>query len=283
MTQNNNLSPLPFYTDLRYQNAKKSYAYGKIFPLINLSGYILPFQIIRPHEESTTISLIGLYDCDGNYIQDIKQNMYNSGLEILQFPEYGYDIIKYSGIINIGLSLRGTYYLRYVDSSNEFFSEMFTWEGNVDKYTKISWWDDKDTPFEGGHIDYSSQYKNYVYVDCEVGKPDYPFEEEGEDRDGFFFPEKQISYKLYKMVFLASEFLCDALRLVRMSDNMIVESDGITYRCDTFLITPKWEIQGDIASVETEFRTDTVVKKIGRAYVRVQRGSFNNDYNDDFD
>ena len=55
------------------------------------------------------------------------------------------------------------------------------------------------------------------------------------------------------------------MRFIRMSDHIrIVDGYGREYLPDTFLITPKWEVQGDLASVEIEFQTATVAKKIGR-------------------
>lgn len=52
-----------------------------------------------------------------------------------------------------------------------------------------------------------------------------------------------------------------------MSDFVTVYSQGRKYDCDTFLITPKWQTQGNLASVECEFECATVVKKIGRGYI----------------
>ena len=72
------------------------------------------------------------------------------------------------------------------------------------------------------------------------------------------------------------------MRIIRMSDNVLVTSLGITYNCDTFLITPKWQTQGNLASVEVEFQTETVIKKIGRGVVIGTGGDFNSDFNNDF-
>ena len=52
---------------------------------------------------------------------------------------------------------------------------------------------------------------------------------------------------------------------------------------DTFLITPEWEDNGDVAAVEAFFDTATVAKKIGLGYVKAQRSDFNDDFNNDFD
>ena len=73
------------------------------------------------------------------------------------------------------------------------------------------------------------------------------------------------------------------MRLIRLSDYVkITDRWGHVYRADTFLMTPQWQTQGDLASVEIEFKTDTVVKKIGRGYLASDNVDFNDDYNNDF-
>ena len=73
------------------------------------------------------------------------------------------------------------------------------------------------------------------------------------------------------------------MRFIRMADYVVVtDKYGRKYNCDTFLITPKWQTQGNLASVEIEFQTDTVVKKIGRGYIISNKGDFNGDFNNDF-
>lgn len=48
------------------------------------------------------------------------------------------------------------------------------------------------------------------------------------------------------------------------------------------MILNKWQNQGNLADVEAEFETDTVIKKIGRGKIVTNLGDFNNDYNNDF-
>lgn len=68
-----------------------------------------------------------------------------------------------------------------------------------------------------------------------------------------------------------------------MSDFVTVYSQGRKYDCDTFLITPKWQTQGNLASVECEFDCATVVKKIGRGVIPPEtKGDYNNDFNNDY-
>ena len=83
-------------------------------------------------------------------------------------------------------------------------------------------------------------------------------------------------------MFLASEYLLDVMRFIRMADYAYITKNGQQYKLDTFLITPEWEDNGDVASVEAEFDTATVAKKIGRAYIQASGGDFNNDFDNDF-
>ena len=89
MTPNNNLSVLPFYEGVQYQDYKKSYAYGDVYPLFTPLNKILPFQIIRP-TRSNQIAWVRLY----NYkmtkrIADITQPMKETGLQIVRYQSYG--------------------------------------------------------------------------------------------------------------------------------------------------------------------------------------------------
>lgn len=284
MIQNNNFSVLPWYTSIDQQNHRKSYAYGQIYPLFTPANTMLPFQIMRT-TRANAVLYVRLYRKEGTLVADITQYAKDTGLQIVRFASLGYDVIVYPGILPMPLNqLDGIYYATLSDGVQTWFSEMFTVVQDVSGYLKIEWYDLENAVFDAGIIVYQNpQFKNVLYLCTELGKPEYQFEEEGEDRDGYFFPEKQISEKTYRCVCLAPEFLCDVMRFIRMSDYVFVtDKYGRTYDCDTFLITPKWQTQGDLASVEIEFETATVVKKIGRGVLIAQKGDYNNDYNNDF-
>lgn len=285
MTPNNNLSVLPFYTQLAEQNHRKSYAYGDIYPLFSPNNNILPFQIIRPNR-ANQITGVALFKADGTFVAYITDYIKEGNLTIKQFPALGYDVIVYPGIGSFPVQFPiGQYYLGVYDGVTYWYSDVFTMVNDLSGYLKIEWWDIDDMVFDGGRIIYGVPpiFKNTLYVFSELGKPDYVFEEDGEDRDGYFFPEKQISEKTYNFTMLAPEFLCDAMRIIRMSDYVLVtDKYGRQYDCDTFLITPKWQTQGNIASVECEFQCATVIKKIGRGYIQRYKGDYNKDFNNDF-
>lgn len=281
MQRNNNLSPLPWYRNIDEQNHFKSYAYGNVYPLYWPLGNVPAFQVIIPHG-SVTVSDIQLVNCEDGRADEIMSDM--TGLQIVRFSAYGYDVIVYPSTAPMGLTIKeGRYYMyMLLSDGTEYYSDIFTLVGDTSGFLTIQWWDDSDLIMDGCRIMYSTGYRNTLWLPTQLGKPDYEFEEEGETRDGYFFPEKMISEKKYKCVMLAPEYLCDVMRFIRLSDFVtVLDQNGVMYRCDTFLCTPKWQEQGDLASVEIEFTCDTVAKKVGR-YI-AEQPSFNNDFNNDFD
>lgn len=285
MTTNNNISVLPFYTNINEQNHRKSYAYGEVYPLFCQAGLLLPFQIQRTHRDNV-ITQVSLYRKDGTFISHLQNSMTEAGLSIVPFTALGYDIILFPAIFPISsiVMFDGQHYLTLTDDVETWYSEVFTIVQDMSPYLKIEWYNDDNLVFDGGQFVFNNpRFHNFLYFATEVGKPEYTFEEEGESRDGFFFPEKQLSEKRYKCTILAPEYLCDVMRLIRMCDHVrVTDKYGRIYDCDTFLITPDWQEQGDLASVEIEFETDTVVKKIGRGYTVPSGMDFNNDYNNDY-
>lgn len=286
-TYNNNLSPLPFYTNIVEQNHRLSYAYGQVYPLYGSTSFLLPFQITRQHS-ANQIASVEVYAKDGALVTNLTTAMVNAGLSIVRYntSDYDIDIIVFPASFAMSTNLEeGMYYLKISDGSNTWYSDILTLVNDVTPYLCIEWYDVDDLEFDAGIICYSQQnYRNRLYFSTELGKPEYTFEEEGESRDGYFFAEKQLSSKTYKAQVLAPEYLVDAMRLIRLSDIVKVRDKfGRIYECDTFLITPQWQTQGDLASVEIEFTTSTVVKKIGKGYLIQDDGSFNDDYNDDYD
>ena len=221
---------------------------------------------------------------EGKTIANITAQMKETGLTVKRFSANGYDLIIYPGTLPMAINTpEGLYYAEISDGVQRWYSEVFNIVRTVNDYMSIEWWDEEPLYYSGGHIEYSGEtFKNRVYLPTQVGKPEYDFQEEGEKRDGYFFPEKQTSEKIYKFSFLAPEYLCDAMRIIRMSDHVVITSRGEKYEADSFLFTPKWQEQGDLAGVEAEFETDTVIKKIGRGVVVTNLGDFNSDFNNDF-
>ena len=285
MIPNNNLSVLPFYTSMDQQNARKWWVYGRIYPLFCPAGFILPFQIIVAHTENPTTGTFQLFDANTNTaVLNVTTGLRNTGLVVKQFAAMGYDIVVYPGQLPAINSINnGRYYLAGSINGVTMYSEIFTVVNDIQPYLKLSWWDVEDFLMDAGAIVYTNPaFRNVLYLQSDIAKPEYTFEEEGETRDGYFFPVKMISEKKFRFSFLASEYLLDVLRFVRMSDYVQIEYHGQRYTLDTFLLTPEWESNGDVATVQAEFETATVAKKIGLGFIKARRGDFNADFNNDF-
>lgn len=289
MIPNNNLSVLPFYESSQYQNARKWWTYGRVYPLFTPAGFILPFQVITEHVENSVVREIYLFDAnnDTNPVADLGATM-RPMITKKEFAALGYDVFVFPGLLPVINSLlNGRYYIRMQIGVGSTIitrvSEIFTVVNDIQPYLKITWWDRDDFVMDAGTIVYTNPtFKNVLYLQSDLAKPEYQFEEEGESRDGYFFPSKQISEKRYRFNFLASEYLLDVMRFIRMADYAEIEYHGQTYSLDTFLITPEWEAQGDVAAVEAVFDTATVAKKIGLGFTKALRGDFNDDFNNDY-
>ena len=207
------------------------------------------------------INSFHLYKSNGIHWIDITTEIV-AGMEYKQVGDK--DILVYAGDNPFTPSFsNGQYYAVMSDGIDRWYSEVFTSVNDIEPYLKIEWWDEKDFVMDAGTIVYTEPaFKNILYLDSDLAKPEYTFEEEGENRDGYFFPIKQISEKRYRFSFLASEYLLDVMRLIRMADHIVITYHNQEYRPDSFLITPQWESNGDVAAVEGEFETDTVAKKL---------------------
>ena len=282
MTPNNNLSVLPFYTDIEKQNHRKDYSYGDVYSLITPDKNILPFQIVREYS-GDSISLVTLRKLDGSTSIDITDEMIDTGLVINQYESDGYEVVIYKGILPMAITTpEGQYYLEITIGTTIYYSDVFCYVRDVTNMLKIQYWDEESFIYNNGLIDYTTGFKFTIYLDTQLGRPEYEFDESVDDRDGFAFYQKQISEKTFKFIFIAPEYLCDAMRFIRMSDNITITNKGDVYNADTFLITPKWQSGGYIASVEAEFQCDTILKKIGKTTTS-GLAAFNDSFNESFD
>ena len=296
---NNNLSPIPFYGSLAEQDFRKWYAYGGIYPHRVSSRNLVPF-FFTVDERGVRISKVSVFQVCCN------EEVFGKGSYNLSFSdafsvhkEEGGDvpigslIASECGVIagdgcstiyfcapdiNIGLE-KGAYFMQFDLSTNGgpmmVYSDVFFVEPptDLDKFfIGIKWYDGADLELsDGGIIPYihtiGKRYGNQIFLDATIGMPEYTFTEDGEERDGRFFPIKQISEKVYKFKAVVPEYLCDCMRLIRLSDVVtITDQLGRTYNVEHFEMDVKWLDGGHLAEIDCSFETDTVVKKVGKAY-----------------
>ena len=260
MTLNNNLSILPFYeittANPEPRDDQRWWVYGHKYPLFAPKGGSIPVQFNAASIPST-------------FTWYNAKTGANAGSGYYSIFYKTIDGVYYA-CFNLGTNLAvGQYYCKCSAGGKNYVSDVVTIVQDITPYLKLEWWDNQDLIMDGGAIIYTNSvgvnnYKNVLYLPTELAKPSYEFEEEGENRDGYFFALKQISQKRYRFTILAPEYLCDVMRFIRLSDNIQITYRGQLYKADTFLMTPTWESEGDLAKVECEFTTNTVAKKIGR-------------------
>lgn len=265
----NNFNVLPFYRSIKSQIDKRWYSFGDKWPIISKSTEIIPFQIVI-QKSIASVSTLHIVNC--NTGADT-----NLGIKPIIITRDGYSIIMlHSGINTLTEELNeGLYYIYFTADSVTMYSEIFSAIHSMDNYTKISYWNAESLYYKGGEICYDNDFKYEMYIATTIGKPEYEFEEELTERAGYKFLESQISNKLYKFAFIATEPICDAMRLIRLSDYIQIESHGENYNALSFSYDVDWETQGNLASVEVEFTIDTIIQKLP-SFNRRQRENFYN-------
>lgn len=277
---NNNISPLPFYDNLALQNHRKDYAYGQVYPLITYRNMLLPFQVVL--SRGSSIGYARIYNFHTGKYTDISTSIKENGLTLKSYT--GFKLLKYPGILPIvEIKHEGLYYLQIqINGLGIIYSDVFSVTNRIDDYLLLEYSNSYNFEMKNGMVDFSDNFKFKCYLDTQVGRPEYDFEEEATERMGYSFIESQVSKKIYKFTFIAPEYLCDALRIVRLCESKQITSKLQTYDLTTFSMEPEWEDQGDLAAVECEFETDTVIANIGGYESKLAGGDFNNDYNNDY-
>lgn len=264
---NLNFSVLPFYDSLEEQNSKKNYAYGDVYPLYMPKGVILPFQIfninIGTYAASHRWWVVNVNTAQATEITTFMDNW----ISVVAISTTKENIIFYGNIRTLYPTISiGRYYLRLDLNYGSLYSDIITFVNDSENYIYLEWFNIKNLDCEVGTIVYELQddyFKNRLYLATELGKPDYVLTEEGEERNGYFFPIKQISEKTYKFNFLSCEYLLDVLRLIHLADYIkLTDIHNKTYSANEFKIEYEWQEQGNLAAVTATFQTEAVIKKI---------------------
>lgn len=274
---NSNATVLRWNTALNMQEYQRSFMQNYIAPIPVELNYVPPFQLPRPATGDAITLFKLVYVTDGTET-DITSEIATAGLTVLEFVGKDYDLISFpslAAVPSVSFDL-GAYYAVMSDGTSTWYSEVFTMVASVAEMIKISWCHAEDFVYPGGHIDYGGNYQNYLHVQTDIGKPSYQYDEEVKNLDGYILPEKQVSFKVWQMEFLAGESVIDAIRLIRLHDIVTITNnrDGRTYTIDDFLMNePDWSEVGNTASLTVEFRTDTIAVVSGRGVLNLLCGA----------
>ena len=279
----NNLSCIPFYTKKEHQDFRLWYAYGEKYPHCVPSDYLIPFSFVVPyHQQQPDNIKVEFYRAccsEEQYLGDFSSIMDMNGLTIKKDNTRRISVLTYFSREDRPLDLEeGMYYMKialvYGAIKDIFYSDVFFVKDRdkLEKMVCIKWWNEERLEYDGGFIPYGEKeggqpFINSLYLDTTIAMPEYKFTEDGEERNGRFFPIKQISEKVYKMSFVAPEYLCDVMRLIRMADYIeLYDGLGRTLIVEQFEMDVKWSQGGHYAEVTCSIQTDSVIKKIGKAY-----------------
>lgn len=256
MTPNNNLNPLAFYKSQNDMFRARPYNYGIKYPLYMPLNRVTPFQIIRGLSESTTLTSAKIYNDRGVEVATVTSYMSVNVVTIGASKVMQFKCGNYANLTP------GQYTMRVVIGNDTYYSEVFTAYANIGKLVKVEYYNADPIIFDEGALTYDNGFKFELYLCTEIAKPEYLFEEESTKRGGFTFVENQISSKQYKMVIAAPEYLCDAIRIIRLHDHVAITKDGNAYEAYNFTPSYQWNDVGDLAQVTITFESNTVLQKI---------------------
>lgn len=275
----NNFSPLAFREKSQKATYKKWYAYGKEFALPFSTTELPPFQFTvtnLPSFDPTTVEVFLVNEATGVRSETgikIKVDTMNEHNSVL-YVSPGSNVYAKS-------MEPGVYRAEFTIPEGETYvsTPICVTEGieTNTNFVKLEYWNDEKLAYPNGFVTTGTDndFKFQMYIPTTFFKPKYEFEEEITKRAGYKFLELQTCNKVFGFNFFAPEYICDALRLVRLSDYIRFSHDGEYYNALNFEYSPDWQNNGYLAAIECQFETDTIIQKLP-SFNRRDRESFYN-------
>lgn len=275
----NNFSPLAFREKSMKATYKKWYAYGKEFALPFSTTELPPFQFTvanLPSFDPTTVEVFLVDEATGTRVA--------TGIKIKVDSMDGHGSVLYvsPGSNVYAKSIEpGVYRAEFAIPEGEtYVSTPICVTDGIEtntNFVKLEYWNDEKLAYPNGFVTTGTDndFKFQMYIPTTFFKPKYEFEEEITKRAGYKFLELQTCNKVFGFNFLAPEYICDALRLVRLSDYIRFTHDGEYYNALNFEYNPDWQDNGYLAAIECQFETDTIIQKLP-SFNRRDRESFYN-------
>lgn len=275
----NNFSPLAFREKSMKATYKKWYAYGKEFALPFSTTELPPFQFTvtnLPSFDPTTVEVFLVNEATG------VRSGTGIKIKVDTMDEHNSVLYVSPGSNVYAKSVEpGVYRAEFAIPEGEtYVSTPICVTDGIEtntNFVKLEYWNDEKLAYPNGFVTTGTDndFKFQMYIPTTFFKPKYEFEEEITKRAGYKFLELQTCNKVFGFSFLAPEYICDALRLVRLSDYIRFTHDGEYYNALNFEYTPDWQDNGYLAAIECQFETDTIIQKLP-SFNRRDRESFYN-------
>lgn len=286
----------PQYSKLLSLDERNDYAfkdsYKRIIYKYRIGGLQIPSFYIYTEKEWTGVCNIGGYFLfeDGTRL---SLSNYPNFTNNIQAVNYDGSILLVSTPINLSLSpdwslgpvILVLNVFNNVDTT-VYYSDRLYITDDIHNYIELAWWNDTNLQMGKRIIPYELGYRPTCYVDALLGKPEYSFEEEIISRLGYKFVQSAVSKKVYRFSFVAPEYLCDSIRIMRICNNKkVTRYDFPNYgeEIEPMVMTMDvtWDEQGHLALVDISLEVDLVAANPS-GYFPLESGDFNNDYDDDF-
>lgn len=262
----NNFSPLAFREKSQKATYKKWYAYGKEFALPFSTTELPPFQFTvanLPSFDPTTVEVFLVDEATGT------RSGTGVKIKVDTMDEHNSVLYVSPGSNVYAKSVEpGVYRAEFTISEGEtYVSTPICVTDGIEtntNFVKLEYWNDEKLAYPNGFVTTGTDndFKFQMYIPTTFFKPKYEFEEEITKRAGYKFLELQTCNKVFGFNFLAPEYICDALRLVRLSDYIRFSHDGEYYNALNFEYNPDWQDNGYLAAIECQFETDTIIQKL---------------------
>lgn len=278
MEVHNNFSPLAFRKKESKATYEKWYSFGKNYAIPASANTLIPFQFTDVNVGEIQPDSIEVVAVNQETGEGIKTGVYVSRDDM---PEHGSVLYVSPGKNSFSEALpQGTYRAEFTIGTQVYISTPFCVIPGIEtssKYLLIEYWNDEKIAYPGGFITTgaNNDFKYQMYVPATICKPKYEFEEELTKRAGYKFLELQTSTKVYAFTFVAPEFICDAMRLIRLSDYIRISHDGEYYNALNFEFDVDWQEQLYLAAVDCQFETDSIIQKLP-SFNRRDKASFYN-------
>ena len=278
MEVHNNFSPLAFRKKESKATYEKWYAFGNNYAIPASANTLIPFQFTDVNVGEVQPDSIEVVAVNQETGEGIKTGVYVSRDDM---PEHGSVLYVSPGKNSFSEALpQGTYRAEFSIGRQFYISTPFCVIPGIEtssKYLLIEYWNDEKIAYPGGFITTgaNNDFKYQMYVPATICKPKYEFEEELTKRAGYKFLELQTSTKVYAFTFVAPEFICDAMRLIRLSDYIRISHDGEYYNALNFEFDVDWQEQLYLAAVDCQFETDSIIQKLP-SFNRRDKASFYN-------
>ena len=223
--------------------------------------YIITGNLYAP--EATIV--VSLYDSEDNSVGSVSQSVVFDPIPDRHRTVKRYATIHLGGIDmqNVG---EGVYYGRVTVGGQSYVTEPWRWKDDMSGFVRVRYRRSRPiltatnyvTYTDNGEASYAELYLPGIFM-----KPPYNFEVEMDNRDGYNFVKKQVSYISDQVTVLCSGYFAEALRMLWHCDEREYEVDGEMTEVD-FMESPEpnW-VDRHLCEVSVVFRSGTVIQTNG--------------------